>query len=66
MNLKQVNAQHNARTFQVAKLSQQNNKWQMYQEAVPKFRQTSVISRTPLELFQMTKDTTDYLWYSTR
>nr|CAD1830526.1 unnamed protein product [Ananas comosus var. bracteatus] len=64
-NTQRVNAQHNSRTFQVAKQSQQNNKWQMYQEAVPKFRQTSVISRTPLELFEMTKDTTDYLWYTT-
>ncbi|KAJ4803916.1 Beta-galactosidase [Rhynchospora pubera] len=64
-NTQKVNAQHNARTFIVAKQTQQGNEWMMNQEPVPRYRETAVKAMEPLELFNMTKDRTDYLWYST-
>lgn len=38
----------------------------MYQESVPNFERTSLHANELLELYNMTKDTTDYLWYTTR
>ncbi|XP_038973929.1 beta-galactosidase 11-like [Phoenix dactylifera] len=64
-NSQRTMAQHNARTFHTAKETTEKNKWWMYQEYIPKFRDTKVTSRQPLELMNMTKDTTDYLWYTT-
>ncbi|KAJ3692808.1 hypothetical protein LUZ60_011903 [Juncus effusus] len=64
-NTQRVNAQHNARTFHVVKQNQQKNEWMMYQERIVRFRDTSMKTREPLELFNMTKDKTDYLWYTT-
>lgn len=64
--LPQVNAQHNARTFDVAKESSVKNQWQMLSDLIPTLRHASVISKGPLELMNLTKDTTDYLWYTTR
>ncbi|KAJ0974228.1 hypothetical protein J5N97_016193 [Dioscorea zingiberensis] len=37
----------------------------MHQEKIPSFRETLIRSRTPLELIDLTKDTTDYAWYIT-
>ncbi|RWW61959.1 hypothetical protein BHE74_00030935 [Ensete ventricosum] len=63
---KTVISQHNARTFHVAKETSMNNRWQMHKDHVPRVRDTRVRSRKTLELFNMTKDTSDYLWYTTR
>lgn len=38
----------------------------MYKEPILKYRHTSVKTQEPQELFEMTKDKTDYAWYSTR
>lgn len=38
----------------------------MYSEAIPKFRKTKVRTKQPLEQYNQTKDTSDYLWYTTR
>ncbi|XP_078173260.1 beta-galactosidase 11-like [Carex rostrata] len=64
-NTQRVNAQHNARTFIVAKQTQQNNEWMMNQEPVPRYREASMKTQEPLELFNMTKDKSDYMWYTT-
>ncbi|KAF3324950.1 beta-galactosidase 11-like isoform X1 [Carex littledalei] len=61
----EVNAQHNSRTFQTAKQTQEKNVWKMYKEPILKYRHTSVKTQEPQELFEMTKDKTDYAWYST-
>ncbi|KAJ4776974.1 Beta-galactosidase [Rhynchospora pubera] len=60
-----VNAQHNKRTFHTAKETQEKNAWKMYKEPILKYGQTSVRTQEPQELFEMTKDKTDYVWYST-
>uniref|UniRef100_A0A804PEM5 Beta-galactosidase 11 n=1 Tax=Zea mays TaxID=4577 RepID=A0A804PEM5_MAIZE len=38
----------------------------MYSETVPKYRDTKVRTKEPLEQYNQTKDDTDYLWYTTR
>ncbi|XP_042415472.1 beta-galactosidase 11-like [Zingiber officinale] len=62
-NTQQVNAQHNSRTFDPSKDANANNNWEMYQDVVPTSK--GVKSNGLMELYNMTKDTTDYLWYAT-
>ncbi|KAK1305346.1 Beta-galactosidase 11 [Acorus calamus] len=64
-NTQRVNAQHNARTFHVSKEANRNADWKMYQEDVPKLSDSAIRAMEPLELLNITKDTTDYLWYTT-
>jgi hypothetical protein len=63
-----VNAQHNQRTFHFSDHTVQNNVWEMYTEGdkVPTYKLTAVRTEKPLESYNMTKDKTDYLWYTTR
>ncbi|XP_017702106.2 beta-galactosidase 11-like [Phoenix dactylifera] len=65
-NTQRVNAQHNARTFNTADVTGKNDKWYMFQERIPKFRDSGIVTSKPLELYNMTKDVTDYMWYTTR
>ncbi|KAG6533703.1 hypothetical protein ZIOFF_007578 [Zingiber officinale] len=62
-NNQRINSQHNARTFDLSKDANNNKKWEMYQEPIPTAK--GIKSQGPLELYNMTKDTTDYLWYTT-
>ncbi|KAK6924521.1 Beta-galactosidase, beta-sandwich domain [Dillenia turbinata] len=62
----QVVAQHNVRTFHRSKKANKNFQWQMAQEKVPTYRDTPDRQKRPQELIFMTKDTSDYLWYTTR
>ncbi|KVH96032.1 Galactose-binding domain-like protein [Cynara cardunculus var. scolymus] len=57
-------AQHNSRTF-IPSRKANRFKWESYREIVPTSRDLPVHSKSPMELTSMTKDTTDYLWYST-
>ncbi|KAG1360978.1 putative protein MCM10 [Cocos nucifera] len=66
VNYYMVNAQHNARTFNTADVTRKNDKWEMFQERIPKFLKRGIVASKPLELYNMTKDTTDYVWYTTR
>ncbi|RWW37753.1 hypothetical protein BHE74_00057093 [Ensete ventricosum] len=43
-----------------------SQRWQMFVEQPPSVQDTSVKALGPQELVNMTKDTTDYLWYATR
>jgi hypothetical protein len=62
----QVNAQHNQRTFHFADQTAQDNVWEMFsEEKIPKYRKASVRTPRPQELYNLTKDRTDYLWYTT-
>ncbi|XP_039138948.1 beta-galactosidase 11-like [Dioscorea cayenensis subsp. rotundata] len=65
-NTQKVNAQHNARTYHPSNEANKDNSWKMYHERIPSFRRTSLKSMTPLELMDLTKDTTDYAWYITK
>jgi hypothetical protein len=63
----QVNSQHNQRTFHFTDQTVQNNVWQMYdEEKIPKYKQAKIRTRKPEELYNLTKDKTDYVWYTSR
>lgn len=62
-NTQQINAQHNARNFVKSEVANKNLDWKIYPEKVP--TQFSKEEREPIELFSLTKDTSDYGWFST-
>ncbi|XP_078448276.1 beta-galactosidase 11-like [Wolffia australiana] len=64
-NTQRVNSQHSARTYHLFKQASQNPEWMMFQEAIPTVTQTHIKADKPLELMNLTKDTTDYVWYTT-
>ncbi|KAL5561196.1 hypothetical protein UlMin_030943 [Ulmus minor] len=63
-NTQTIVSQHNARNF-VQTHSAHNLKWKMSAEPIPDVQQVPVNSRTPLELYSLLKDTTDYAWFTT-
>ncbi|GAA0140504.1 galactosidase [Lithospermum erythrorhizon] len=63
-NTQYIVAQHNARTF-TQTLKARNFKWDVYQEKVPTIAKLKLKSKSPLELYSLTRDTSDYAWYST-
>ncbi|XP_042495607.1 beta-galactosidase 11-like [Macadamia integrifolia] len=64
-NTQTIVSQHNARSFRVSEVANRNHHWQMSQEKVSTIIDATVRSTTPLELMNQTKDTSDYLWYTT-
>ncbi|KAL4569678.1 hypothetical protein LXL04_025320 [Taraxacum kok-saghyz] len=63
-NTELIISQHNSRSFVPSKKANKF-KWESYRESIPISKDLPIMSKTPLELTSMTKDTTDYMWYST-
>lgn len=63
-NTQTIVSQHNSRNFETSEKAR-NLKWEMYQEKVPTISDLALKNRQPLELYSLTKDTSDYAWYST-
>ncbi|KAK4754793.1 hypothetical protein SAY87_008550 [Trapa incisa] len=64
-NTDSIVSQHNARNF--LKSEKANNlKWEVLSEVIPDNGRIPVDSKTPRELYELNKDTTDYAWYTTR
>ncbi|XP_019071397.1 beta-galactosidase 13-like isoform X2 [Solanum lycopersicum] len=63
-NTQTIVSQHNSRNF-VASEKAKGLKWEKYQEKVPTSSDLPLKNREPLELYSLTKDTSDYAWYST-
>lgn len=61
----QVTAQHSARNF-VTVNTDKNLNWEFYQEPIPTFETLPIKNVIPIELYFLTKDVSDYAWYSTR
>ncbi|GER50249.1 beta-galactosidase [Striga asiatica] len=64
-NTQTVVSQHSARNFVPSKKAK-ITKWEMYKESVPSPHDLEIKSKSPKELYQLTRDTSDYAWYSTR
>ncbi|XP_043697518.1 beta-galactosidase 11-like isoform X2 [Telopea speciosissima] len=64
-NTQTVIAQHNSRSFKVSEKANSNLRWEMSREPIPTIKDAVVKHLTPLELMNQTKDTSDYLWYTT-
>ncbi|ONK55389.1 uncharacterized protein A4U43_UnF3990 [Asparagus officinalis] len=64
-NTQRVISQHNYRTYVEYEAFRKKNVWEMYTEEIPKFSESQIIGTSPMELFNLTKDETDYVWYTT-
>ncbi|RAL48448.1 hypothetical protein DM860_005872 [Cuscuta australis] len=64
-NTQTIVSQHNARNFHPSKIAR-NLKWEMFQEPIPSFDELPIKNQVPREFYSLTKDTSDYAWYSTR
>ncbi|XP_037495535.1 beta-galactosidase 14, partial [Jatropha curcas] len=62
-NSMQVVSQHNSRNFLRSNEANKNLKWEMTSETI--LTQLKMDSKVPKELYSLTKDTTDYAWYTT-
>ncbi|XVE48861.1 hypothetical protein DITRI_Ditri01bG0035800 [Diplodiscus trichospermus] len=62
-NTHMVTAQHNSRNLVRSAIANKNLNWEMYSEEVPS--QLGSMTKEPRELYELTKDTTDYAWYTT-
>ncbi|XP_015581880.2 beta-galactosidase 13-like [Ricinus communis] len=62
-NTMTIVSQHNARNFEKSKKANKKLKWEMAPEVIP--TQLKVTSKVPMELYGLTKDVTDYAWYTT-
>ncbi|KAJ0077209.1 hypothetical protein Patl1_36031 [Pistacia atlantica] len=66
-NTQTIVSQHNARTFMKSEVANEKlaSNWEMTNEIIPNFDQLPNKAKNPLELFGLTKDTTDYAFYAT-
>ncbi|XP_057962376.1 beta-galactosidase 13-like [Malania oleifera] len=64
-NTQKIVAQHSARNYKISKVANKKLHWEMSQENIPNINDAPTKSQTPLELMSTTKDTTDFLWYTT-
>ncbi|KAJ6368825.1 hypothetical protein OIU78_001240 [Salix suchowensis] len=58
-----VVSQHNSRNFVKSRKTDGKLQWEMFSEAIPS--NLPVDSRIPRELYNLTKDKTDYAWFTT-
>ncbi|XP_052184799.1 beta-galactosidase 13-like [Diospyros lotus] len=63
-NTQTIVSQHNTRNFHPSKKAT-HLAWEMFQESVPDRSQLDINFMQPLELYNLTKDTSDYAWYIT-
>ncbi|KAK1370335.1 Beta-galactosidase [Heracleum sosnowskyi] len=63
-NTDTVVAQHSSRNF-VTVNTDFNLDWEFYREPVPTIDALPIKNQFPLELYSLTKDASDYAWYST-
>nr|GMC53284.1 beta-galactosidase 16 isoform X2 [Ipomoea batatas] len=65
-NTAKVNAKYTTRSMAPALQFNSAQKWEEFKEEVPMFSNTSTRANALLEHMNTTKDTSDYLWYTTR
>ncbi|XP_008219605.1 PREDICTED: beta-galactosidase 16 [Prunus mume] len=63
-NTAKVSAQHATRSWQVAQKFDSAENWEEYKEAIPNFEKTTLRASTLPEQISITKDESDYLWYT--
>ncbi|TQE01673.1 hypothetical protein C1H46_012737 [Malus baccata] len=65
-NTARVNTKQNKRIIRSTKKFDAMDKWQKFTDVIPNFENTSLQSDTLLEHMNVTKDVSDYLWYTLR
>ncbi|XWS62646.1 hypothetical protein CRYUN_Cryun06bG0028500 [Craigia yunnanensis] len=63
-NTHMITSQHNSRNFVRSEIANKNFSWERYREVSP--TELGSMTNLPLELYELTKDTTDYAWYTTK
>ncbi|KAK0606163.1 hypothetical protein LWI29_034764 [Acer saccharum] len=61
----EMSAQHSSRNYQKSEIANKNLQWEIYKDDVPNRDESLIKEKVPRELWSLTKDTTDYLWYTT-
>ncbi|KAK3224359.1 hypothetical protein Dsin_011384 [Dipteronia sinensis] len=64
-NTQTMSAQHSSRNYQKSEIANKNLQWEIYKDNVPNRDESLIKEKVPRELWSLTKDTTDYLWYTT-
>ncbi|KAH1235442.1 Beta-galactosidase 6 [Glycine max] len=65
-NTATVNTKSNRRMTSTIQTFSSADKWEQFQDVIPNFDQTTLISNSLLEQMNVTKDKSDYLWYTLR
>ncbi|TKY60459.1 Beta-galactosidase 6 [Spatholobus suberectus] len=65
-NTATVNTKSNRRIISPLQTFSSADKWEQFQDVIPNFDQTSLVSNSLLEHMNVTKDKSDYLWYTLR
>ncbi|KAF7816832.1 beta-galactosidase 16-like [Senna tora] len=65
-NTAKVRTKYSTRTMKYGLQFGSNEQWEVYQEAIPKFDETSLRANKLLDQIGTAKDTSDYLWYTFR
>ncbi|CAL0330050.1 unnamed protein product [Lupinus luteus] len=65
-NTANVNTKSNKRVINPVQSFSSTDKWEQFQDVIPKFEDTLLISNQLLEHMNLTKDKSDYLWYTLR
>ncbi|XP_028092044.1 beta-galactosidase 6 isoform X1 [Camellia sinensis] len=65
-NTATVKTEHNERMTTSIELFDSAERWEEFEDIIPNFSDTSIKSNTLLEHMNMTKDESDYLWYTFR
>ncbi|KAJ6757863.1 BETA-GALACTOSIDASE RELATED [Salix koriyanagi] len=65
-NTAKVSTQYTTRTMGRGEVLDAADMWQEFTEAIPNFDSTSTKSETLMEQMNTTKDSSDYLWYTSR
>ncbi|KAK7318410.1 hypothetical protein RJT34_03110 [Clitoria ternatea] len=58
-----VNTKSNRRIIEPVQTFSSEDKWEQFQDVIPNFDQTSLVSNSLLEHMNITKDKSDYLWF---
>lgn len=64
--LKQVSTQFNTRSMMPSLKLDSVETWEVFQEPIPQYDDTTIRASTLLEHMNTTKDASDYLWYTFR
>ncbi|KAJ1405028.1 Glycoside hydrolase, family 35 [Sesbania bispinosa] len=65
-NTATVNTKNSRRIISPVHTFSSVDEWKQFQDSIPNFDDTSLISNSLLEHMNLTKDKTDYLWYTSR
>ncbi|XVF45535.1 hypothetical protein PTKIN_Ptkin02bG0214000 [Pterospermum kingtungense] len=63
-NTHMITAQHNSRNFVRSAIANKNFNWKMHREVIP--GELGNVEHEPKELYDLTKDASDYAWYTTK